>query len=221
MIIKIIFTNPEKNVIPVRNQKELNSYIHKCIGINNKYHDAFSNYSISSIQGGKIINGKELSFENSAPYIVVTSQDMNFLNTLIGGVQKDKFTFFNMHFKNIEVSDFYLNEYCDTVMTISPIIVKKNGYKITFKHPEWVNILTEQLKSKLKHIGIEDDTLKIEIRNINKAKEKMIWVGDVFNPCSYLSMKVYGKKKSRLAIYNMGFGGSTGSGFGTIKLYSE
>ena len=69
--------------------------------------------------------------------------------------------------------------------------------------------------------GVVDDTLRIEIRNPHRGKEKIIWVGDVFNPCSYLSMKVYGKKETRKMIYNMGFGNSTGSGFGTIRLYNE
>jgi CRISPR-associated endoribonuclease Cas6 len=221
MIIKVIFTNPENNIIPIINQKELNSYIHKCIGVNNDYHDKFSDYSISSIQGGKLYNKNMLSFENSTPYIIVTSDNLPFISTLMSGIQNSNHKFFNMEFSRFEVADFVLGEYCDTIMTVSPILLKKNGYKLTFKHEKWITILTDQLKSKLKHKGIVDDSFHIEIRNISRAKEKVIWVGNVFNPCSYISLKVYGKKETRLAIYNMGFGNSTGSGFGTIRLYNE
>lgn len=219
MIIRVNFTKP-KNNIPIINQKELNSYIHKCIGINNPYHNTFSDYSISSIQGGKLINNKELSFNDNIPHIIITSENINFISTIMGGIQADKFTYFDMKFKNFEISDFKVHDYYDTVITISPIIVKnKDGYKMAFDNPKWLSVLTEQLKAKLEHKGIYDNTFKIEIRNVERAKIKKIWVGDVFNISSYISLKVYGKPNTRRTIYNMGFGGSTGSGFGTIKIY--
>jgi CRISPR-associated endoribonuclease Cas6 len=221
MIIKVIFTNPENNIIPIKNQKELNSYIHKCIGVNNEYHDKFSDYSISSIQGGKLVNKNMLTFQNSVPYIIITSEDLNFITNIMEGIQNSNHMFFNMKFERFEISDFVINEYCDTIITVSPILLKKNGYKVTFKHEKWVELLTEQLKAKLLHKGIVDDTLRIEIRNPQRGKEKVIWVGDTFNPCSYLSLKVYGTKKARKTLYNMGFGNSTGCGFGTIRLYNE
>jgi CRISPR-associated endoribonuclease Cas6 len=221
MIIKVIFTNPENNIIPIINQKELNSYIHKCIGINNKYHDTFSDYSISSIQGGTLYDKDKVSFKNSTPYIIITSDNIEFITDIMQGIQNSNHTFFNMKFHRFEVSDFVVNNFCDTIMTVSPILLKKNGHKLTFKNDEWVSVLVEQLKAKLKYKGVVDDTLRIEIRNPHRGKEKIVWVGNVFNPCSYLSLKVYGKKETRKMIYNMGFGNSTGSGFGTIRLYNE
>lgn len=221
MIIKVIFTNPENNIIPIVNQKELNSYIHKCIGVNNKYHDTFSDYSISSIQGGKLCDKDKITFQNSTPYIIITSDNLEFISNIMMGIQNSTHSFFNMKFERFEISDFVVNDYCDTIITVSPILLKKNGYKITFRNDNWLDILTEQLKSKLFHRGVVDDTLHIEIRNYHRGKEKVILVGNVFNPCSYLSLKVYGKKETRKMIYNMGFGNSTGSGFGTIRLYNE
>ena len=219
MIITVNFTSPQNN-IPIKNQKELNSYIHKCIGINNEYHDTFSDYSISSLQGGKLINGNELSFTNSVPYIVITSENTEFISKIMCGMQSDKFTLFGMRFKTFEINDFNVDKFCDTIITLSPIIVKdENGYKIAFDNPKWLPILKKISEDKLKHKGIIDETFNIEIRNINKAKIKKIWVGDVFNICSYISLKVYGSPKTRKTLYNMGLGGSTGSGFGTIRLY--
>ena len=91
--------------------------------------------------------------------------------------------------------------------------------KITFKHEDWLSLLTQNCESKLKHLNIVDPTFKLEIMNPHKAKEKCIWVGDIFNPSSNVRLKVYGKPKTRETLYNMGLGGSTGSGFGSIKIY--
>jgi CRISPR-associated endoribonuclease Cas6 len=221
MIIKVIFNKPKNNIIPIVNQKELNSYIHKCLGINNEYHDSFSDYAISSIQGGKLNNNNMLSFENSVPYIIISSENFQFISQIIMGIESNKFNLFDMTFKNFEFNDFKVNQTFDKIITISPILLKKNNKKITFTDKEWVNVLIEQTKAKLKHKGIIDDTFNIEIRNVNKAKEKMIYVGNTFNPCSMISLKVYGKKETRKTIYNMGFGNSTGCGFGSIKVYEE
>ena len=219
MIIKVNFTNPESN-IPINNQKELNSYIHKCIGHDNKYHDSFSDYCISSIQGGKLVNNNELSFDKSTPYIIITSENCEFISKIMNGIQMDRHDYFGMKFKNFEITDFKINDFCDTIVTISPIIVKdKNDYKIDFNNDKWIQTLTDQLKGKLHHKGIIDDSFKIEIRNIKRAKVKTVWVGNVFNVSSMISLKVYGKPNTRRTLYNMGFGSSTGCGFGCIKVY--
>lgn len=221
MIIKVIFTKPTNNTIPISNQKELNSYIHKCLGVNNEYHDSFSDYAISSIQGGKLTSDKMLSFENSTPHIIISSENEQFLSKIIMGIQSNQFKLFDMDFVQFEFNDFIVNPYCDTIITISPILLKHNDRKITFKNENWIEVLTQQVRKKLQHKGIMDDTFKIELRNVEKAKEKLIHVGNVFNLCSMVSLKVYGKKKTRKTIYNMGFGNSTGCGFGSIKLYNE
>lgn len=226
MIIKINFTKPN-TIIPVSNQKELNSYIHKCVGVNNKFHDAYSNYCISSLQGGrlnKITNN--LEFED-APYILFTMHDGNseFANAFMNGVMKDKFTLFDMHYKNIEYKDFEVNEYYDIVYTVSPILLKKynkeqgKDIKISVIDDGFIETLKEHCIKKLKNNGIEDSTFDIEFHNMEKSKVKKIMVGDTFNICSMCSLVVRGEKKTRKILYNLGIGNSTGSGFGMIKLH--
>jgi hypothetical protein len=58
-----------KNIIISNNgrttnhQHIVNSFIHRVLGKNNEYHDAKNEYSISSLQGGKLIGGtKNISF---------------------------------------------------------------------------------------------------------------------------------------------------------------
>ena len=97
--------------------------------------------------------------------------------------------------------------------------IKYNNYKITHYHEKWLETLINQSKNKLNKLGIVDDTFDIKIRNFQNAKEKSIYVGNVFNPSTMISLIIYGKPNTRKTLYNLGLGNSTGSGFGCIKLY--
>lgn len=221
MRFNIYFTKPNVN-IPINNQKELNSFIHRCLGKDNKLHDAFSDYSISSLQGGKNDN-QILHFENE-PYITISSLNFDFIGKMMYGAQFNNEKLFDMSVSRIEpLGEYNVNPYFDKIITISPILLKDidKRKKLTIKDDNWLNRLNEQSKAKLKHLGIEDETFNIKVRNPEKAKTKNIHVGEVFNPCSMVSLEVYGKKETRIALYNLGLGNSTGSGFGSIKIYEN
>lgn len=209
--------------VPINNQHYLNGFIHETFGKNNQFHDKFSNYNCSSLQGGTYnADTKALEFKTESPHFFISSPDEDFLMFAIKSFINTKASMFGMKFKSIGVFDnFKLHEYYDDIITISPIIVKNNaGWKITVDNPEFIQCLIENCRKKLLHAGIVDPTFKLEIINPHKAKSKCVWVGNVFNPCSNVRLRVYGKKKTRETLYNMGLGGSTGSGFGSIKIYS-
>lgn len=220
MRIKIELTQPTESV-PVNNQHFLNGFIFASFGKNCDRHDKFSDYNITSLQGGKLNDDKKtLSFPDSNPYFYISGSD-EFIGFAVNAFANSTSSFFGMKFNKLDVTDdFKINEYFDHIVTISPIIVKnKDGKKITFKDSCWIERLTDNCKKKLSHIGISDPTFKLEIVNPHKAKEKCIWVGNTFNVCSNVRLKVYGDRKTRTMLYNMGLGGSTGSGFGGIKIY--
>lgn len=217
MILKVIFDKTNVT-LPIVCQKELNSFIYRTLGDNNKYHDSFSDYSISSIQGGKLYNKNELKFIDN-PYIIITSLNNEFINDMIVGLEKRKYDFFGMKYKKMEISEFMPNKRFDIINTISPVIVKLNNRKISIDNELFIQTLKQNCIDKLKHKGVEDETFDIFIRNKHKTKKKYIIVGDVFNICTNISLYVYGKPNTRKILYNMGLGGSTGSGFGTIKMY--
>ena len=206
--------------IPISNQKELNSYIHRCIGKDNEYHDSFSNYSISSIQGGKLNKSTGMLCFEEEPYIYISSPDSEFVQLLVVGAMSGQ-KLFNMEFSKISLADFNSDKFCDTVITISPILLKResDGVKITIDDDGWIDSLKSQCIKKLNRVGLTHNGFNIELRNPERAKKKMVYVGNVFNPCSQVSLKVYGDKKSRDYIYSVGFGNSCGSGFGSVKLY--
>ena len=140
---------------------------------------------------------------------------------MINGLNKKEYTFFGLVFDRIEFKDFNVNKRYDTILTISPVIVKdKHGKKISIDNKDFLYYLKKNCIEKLKHNGIEDETFDIYFRHQEKAKQKMIMVGDVFNICSVISLYVYGKPTTRKKLYNLGLGGSTGSGFGAVKVFS-
>lgn len=221
MYFKIFFKNPNGGdvIIPIKNQKELNSFIYKTLGDNNIYHDSFSDYSISSIQGGKLYDKEHLIFEDK-PYIVVASENTVFIETLINNLKERKYTFFDLTYDTYDVFSYNVNPRFDTIITISPILLKHKGKKISIDNENFLPLLKENCIKKLKHVGINDKTFDLTIRHPEKAKTKMIMVGDVFNICTMVSLYVTGKPKTRLTLYHLGLGGSTGSGFGAVKVFN-
>lgn len=219
MILKIYFDLPKEGVaIPINNQKELNSFIHKTLGHDNKYHDAFSNYSISWLMGGKMIDKGSISFSTN-PYLFVTSLDSEFIGTLLKGLMDKKYDLFGMKYSHCEMNEFAVNSRFDTILTNSPVIVKdENGRKISVDNLEFIEYLKQNCIRKLKFCGIVDDTFDIILRHPEKAKTKKVMVGESFNICTLISCYVYGKPETRKMLYNLGLGGSTGCGFGSVKV---
>ena len=78
MRFKVILTQPT-DLVPVNNQHYMNGFNHSIIGENNKYHDKFSAYAISSLQGGKLCEDKKHLFFESDPYFFVSSNNMEFI----------------------------------------------------------------------------------------------------------------------------------------------
>jgi len=214
MILTVYLTKPTEN-IPIRNQKEMNSFIHKTIGKDNPYHDSFSDYSISSIQGGKLIDGV-LKF-NSNPYIVITSNNEAFINMLVSKFMKKEYEFYGCKFQKLTLNEFTVNKYYDIIHTISPILLKHENRKITIDNEKFSEILYNNCLNKLKYAGIQDNSFKIEIKKQN-LKQKIIYVGNTFNICTYGNLIIFGEKNTRKTLYNLGLGNSTGSGFGTIQI---
>ena len=219
MRINVFLTKPTKT-LPRSTQEFMNTYIHKCLGHNNKYHDAFSDYSISSLQGGVWRDGVRL-FENEEPYFVISSENTEFISDILLGIQSTDIDVMSMRFARFEIDDFHLHTKFDKVLSISPILLKdKNDKKITYLEDGWLERLTEQSIGKLKHCGIEDTSLKIEFFHKEKAKPRMVYVGKTFNPCSMVGLKISGTERARRALYNLGLGNCTGCGFGAVKTYA-
>ena len=221
MRIKIEFTSTEQNV-PIDTQRYVNSFIHKALGKNNEYHDAMSHYSISNLKGGKLNDDKKtLSFKLTNPFIIVTSEDEEFLGKIISGTLVNNDFGFGIKFKDVLFINENFNDGWNHFYTLDPILLrekKKDGrnWFVTVEDADFTVKLREHIINKFSKI---DPTLKLSDLElmVGQGKKKKIMVKDnVWSIGSAVKVMIKTNKKVAHKLYNYGLGQSTGSGFGTI-----
>lgn len=215
-----VFFEKKDITIPFNNQHAMNGFIYSVIKNPEKYHDRFSDYSISAIQGTHITDDRKALCFHTQPYIDVTSDNLEFMADFVVGledsIKSGKNNFFGLRPKRYTDIMTPVGKKYDLVKTTSPIIIKnRDGLKITCDDEGWENELYEHSKMKLMHEGISDKSFGIEVK---KTLKKLITVGETFNPCTHVLMIVRGKKTTREKLYSLGFGNSTGSGFGSVEI---
>lgn len=231
MRIKIELSKTDQNV-PKDTQSLVNAFIHNALGRNNQYHDAKSDYCISNLCGGKLNEDNlTLSLKNDS-FIIVTSDNMEFINKLIIGLMNNREFGFGITFKNISFIDETLYDGYNHFFTLTPILIKGKGEndpkyitiknidqncKYTIDNLEYTKILKEHIFNKFTKIdpSIDFNGFDIDI-DYPTSKVKPVIVKGIKNMGSTMKMTVYGNKKIISLIYNYGLGQSTGSGFGTI-----
>jgi CRISPR-associated endoribonuclease Cas6 len=220
MRIKIELSSTTEK-LPINNQHLVNSFIHRVLGNNNSYHDTFSKYCVSQLCGGRMNEDKQtLSFTGS-PFIIVTSDDMVFINKIIVGLLNTKDFGYGITFKNISFIEEKFYDGWNHFFTLSPIIIKeRDGEKyrfVTVNDSDYTNKLKNHILNKLSQIDSSLDLSDFElVIGDNLKKVKKILVKNVINHASVIKFSVKTNKKVAAALYNNGVGQSTGSGFGTI-----
>lgn len=221
MRIKVNFTK-NTTPVPIVNQAIMNSYTHKCLGPNNKYHDTPSDYCISSLMGGKLDAAEQtLSFEKGG-YIIISSLDQEFIDTMILGIIKNQTIGFGMKFCGIDhIQEKFYNGY-NKFATLSPFIIKiKEGDEsvfVTLHDPDFEEILEEYLKFKINKIKPNWNLkhFRAYVPDNDTHKVKTIMVKNVKNLANQCHVVLDCNKEVAELLYNIGIGKSTGSGFGTI-----
>jgi CRISPR-associated endoribonuclease Cas6 len=223
MRIKINFTKPTID-IPFNNQSLVNSYIHKCLGINNIYHDAKNDYNISSLIGGRLdLEQKKLLFENGG-YIVISSLNAEFINKLLIGIINNQNFICGMVFNGVDhIEEKFYNGW-NHFISLSHFIIKeysdkKNYTFLTLKHENFEIKVKEYLINKISAINptldLSDFDVKIPLDYISNEIKPII-VKNVKNIGNKCHLNIFTNTKVAELLYNIGIGQSTGSGFGTI-----
>jgi CRISPR-associated endoribonuclease Cas6 len=205
--------------IPFDHQPLLVGTIHKWLGWNEE-HGKVSLYSFSRLEGGK--SAKEgLKFQDGASFFF-SSFENELIKKMIAGIRADS-TMFN----GLNVSDIIIEEDPDMTnrelfFTASPIFIKKRvGEKVEhvlFNNSEAHELLTGSLRSKLKQVGLIDDSLEIRFESsYPKAETKMVMYKGVGNKANWCPVIIKAKPETKLFAWNVGLGNSTGIGFGAIK----
>lgn len=217
MRLKIKLTKSEK-LLPINNQSIVNGFIHKLIGKNNKYHNTYSNYCISSLRGGKFVGDNKISFKNGG-YIVISTSDNELLNKILLGILEYKDFYLDIMVSGFEYlpDEDYFNGY-NHFRTLTPILLKdKSGFH-TINDNDFVEHLTIQTKRKLSKYNpkLNLDDFKIEIKKHDRHKVKKVLIKNVINKASQCHLDIYCTKGVAKALFDIGIGNSTGSGFGMI-----
>lgn len=240
MYFKVNFEKTDR-VLPYDTQHTLNGVFYKILNNPQKYHDAFSYYSASGIQGAMADPKQGGIMFPDHPYFIVASPDKrhingkwefneflkDFVEGLMNSINNPEVNFFGLKVMTFEtprinVVDSLARPRFDLIRTRTPILLKKENWKIAYNDnpEEWVSILTENTKKKLAHEGIEDPTFAIKVEQPQRMKSRNVTVGNVRNHCTSGILTVYGKPETRAFLYTMGLGYSTGSGFGSVEIWN-
>lgn len=218
MRIRVNFTKNSEYV--PNNQNVVNSYIHnKCLG-SNEYHDAYSNYSISRLLGGVIVNGgKNVDFPKGG-YILITSMDTIFMDRIVSGIINAGSIGYGMKLSNIEVINEKLyngwNYFKTTDMGF--MLKNKNGGYYTINDEGFEQVVKNHIINKFSKINpyLDFSDLEVIIPKHRSHKAVRRYVNNVFNISNVCQINIRTNKNLAEHIYNYGIGQSCGSGYGTI-----
>jgi CRISPR-associated endoribonuclease Cas6 len=217
-----------KDILPRHNQHILNSYVHNCLGKNNPYHNHVSEYSISQLIGGVLIDDK-MVFDGG--YFIISSLDMDFLNLIINGIMSNSNLTERLKAETVEVIEERFFDGWNHFVTLTPFIIKRivgdSKYRfLQISDKKFAKEIRTYLVDKISKI---DSTLDLSDFNIEikkhknhkpvdviitkKIKGKVVDVKNIGNLCH---ISIYTNKKVARLLYNRGIGQSTGCGFGTI-----
>lgn len=206
------------DLLEFEHQHKLTGVIHKWLGKNGE-HGKLSLYCFSSLKGGKVVDNK-LDFKEGTSFFF-SSHGTELQKKLIKGIQEDPEMFNGIGVREVVLQDIPEFSGNETFMVGSPIFIKRqeeNNIKhYTYKDAVSGELLVESLRTKMRAVGIEDDTLQISfLRDYNKAKVKLVKYRGVSNKVSYCPVRIMGKPETIEFAWQVGLGNSTGIGFGSL-----
>lgn len=215
---KEIFTDPVEDYVI--------GFVHKVLGKDNKWHNGFSDYSISTLLGGKAMDGG-MCFADGG-YFYVSSIDEDFINTLTVNLCKKQDELYLRDMKMVKYS-FPLNKVhsdYDLIRTSSPLLLKvKDDRIVTYQDEDFIDLLTSQSRKKLSHLKCFSekaiDSIVLEPFHFEGASVRYAKRKNYILPASMVKLIVKGNVKCRKALYEMGLGNSTGYCFGAVEILSK
>lgn len=237
MRVKLIFNKKDASVnipMPINNTHILKRYINDVLGNNNKYHGSKGVYSCSSMIGGKMNDNEELEF-NDGSFIIVSSEDMEFMGHLMMGVSAKRDFGYNLRYHDFEpIEEKFLNGW-NHFATLTPFIVNRQGEKTstgqqryaTFKDADFCELFGNQLINKLHKIdsSLDLSDFKVHIHEHKSHKTKKVLIrtaksdteyADVINVANQCHVSIKCSARVANMLYHQGLGKSTNIGFGTI-----
>ena len=212
-------TTPNTSPVPFNYQQKLVGTIHKWIG-ENSIHDKISLYSFSWLNGGRKVDNA-LEFPNGAS-MFISFYDETVIKQIIKTIMENQEMFCGLTVTDITIDKDPTVESRELFYCASPIFIKrklKDGTikQYNFNDEEASLLLKETLLSKMKEVGLEDETLEVKFdMSFSKKKLKLIHYHGIGNKASLCPVIIKGKPETKLFVWNVGIGNCTGIGFGAI-----
>lgn len=208
------------DLIPYDHQHLLTGALHKWLGKRNEEHGSLSLYSFSRLVGG-LAKPEGLLFQKGGSFYF-SAYDSTLIKKTISGIQKDPDMFFGLAVQEIIIEEEPDLTNRELFQVGSPVFIKRreesNILHVLYKDANAGALLEETLKSKMKVIGLEDDSVKISFQvDYQKASTKLIKYKGIENRASWCPVIIKGRAETKLFAWNVGVGNSTGIGFGAIQ----
>lgn len=211
--------NGTREIVPFNHQHLLTGVIHKWIG-RNEEHGKLSLYSFSRLERGEALkNGLKFS---EGTNMFFSSVNVNLVKSVISGIQSDPTMFHGLKVSEIIIQEDPDFTQRDTFSAASPVFIKRRVTDridhIKYSDTHAGEYLVETLKSKMKSVGMEDDSLDIQFKlTYPKAKTTLVTYNSIQNKANICPVIIKGLPETKAFAWNVGLGNSTGIGFGAIK----
>lgn len=213
-------TTPNSQPVPVDYQQKLVGTIHKWIGADNNLHNDLSLYSFSWLQGSKL-EGKSLQFRHGASFFISFYEE-SVIKDIVRTILRDPQMFCGMAVSDVQIVETpdLSNKtlfYCGSPVFIKRRLEDGRVRQYNFNDVESARLMKETLINKMRHAGLEDDSLDIRFDTTYRGKRlKFIRYHGVGNKASMCPVLISGRVETKQFVWNVGVGNCTGIGFGAI-----
>jgi CRISPR-associated endoribonuclease Cas6 len=185
----------------------------------NEIHDEISLYSLSWLNGGKMVKDG-FNFPKGAKWFV-SFWDEEIGKQLIMNTMKDPIVCCGMLVKEIQIQETPQFGTKEKFIAASPIFIRKydenrKAIHLTTKDEDADYYLTETLKKKLKTANLEFDVKVNFDRSYYNSKTKLVKINGIENKANFCPIIIEGNSEAIKFAWNVGIGHSTGCGFGAI-----
>lgn len=209
---------PNTQTVPFDYQHFLIGVFHKWMGWNT-IHDEVSLYSLSWLQGAKMVKSG-FDFPNGAKWFI-SFWDEEIGKQLIMSVMKEPDVCCGMKVSEIQMQETPQFGSKERFTAASPIFIRKydenrKAKHLTVKDNDADKYLTETLKKKLQTAGFDYEVNVSFDKNYINPKTKLVKINEIENRANFCPIIIEGNPEAVKFAWNVGVGHSTGCGFGAL-----
>lgn len=206
--------------IPFNYQHFLTGVVHKWIGTSNKEHGNRSLYCFSWLQNTKAgKNGLGLTPDS---YFFISTYDTDLIKRITKGILESPDVFFGSRVIDVQIKTIpeFSNE--ERFLLNSPVLIRqwqdRRTKHVTFRDPDFEELLTKNLKNKLKSANLSEENISIELdKSYAFPQTKLVDYRGIKNKTTLAPVVIKGTPEQIAFAWQVGLGHSTGIGFGALK----